>query len=72
MSSNPAFDSPELGGYPESRNDLKLYDDRGNPAHDDHYDVINSVPGGIHKTRVTPEGDVIDGETQIGRRRLGW
>jgi hypothetical protein len=55
-------------------NDVRISDDRDNPKHEPHFDVAVKLPEirGADVTRVTPEGDVIGGKTQIGNAKLEW
>lgn len=65
---------PTLDGYPHRMDDLKIHDDLNNTAHGGtgHFDVMQSIPGGTEKTRVTPQGDVLGGETRIGKKAMKW
>ena len=54
--------------------DIRISDDRNNPKHEPHYDVAVKLPsiGGADVVRVTPDGDVIGGKTQIGQAKIEW
>lgn len=58
---------------PKISPDISLHDDRDNSAHGSpHFDVVQAIPGGVDKARVTPQGKVIGGTTHVGPHKADW
>ena len=51
---------------------MKINDDTGNRKHGDHYDILRAVEKGTDQIRISPDGDIIDGTTNIGKAKLDW
>lgn len=68
------FKIPDLSNsFPNSVPDLKINNDLNNPAHGGpHFDIIQGIPGGTDQTRISPNGDVLGGTTNIGKIKLDW
>ena len=67
------MDTPDLGGYfPQYDPSLKITPDLGNQAHGPHYDVVQAIQGGTDQVRVSPEGNVMGGATNIGPIKMDW
>jgi len=67
------MDIPDLSkDFPYNDPSLKTKPDPDNQSHGPHYDVIQAISGGTDQTRVSPEGDVIGGTTNIGSAKLDW
>lgn len=72
------------GAYddPDSSNQVEVKPDLENEKEGPHYDVIQHLPsaddldprikGGVEKMRVSPEGEIINGETVIGKSKTRW
>lgn len=58
--------------FPLSVPDLKIKPDLENPAHSPHFDAMQAVDGGIDKIRISPDGGVLGGTTQIGKTKMDW
>ena len=66
-------DVPDLSrSFPFSVPDLKIKPDLESEAHGPHFDVIQGIPGGTDQFRVSPDGDIIDGTTNIGKTWADW
>lgn len=63
---------PDLSGsFPHSVPDVRINDDRSNPAHGGpHFDIMTSISGGTDQVRISPNGDVLGGTTNIGKTKL--
>lgn len=67
------MDTPDLSGYfPDSDPSVRIKPDLGNQAHEPHYDVMQAIEGGTDQTRVSPQGDVMGGTTNIGPTKIDW
>jgi hypothetical protein len=65
--------TPNLGpSFPSIVPDLKIKPDLDNRAHGPHYDVLLGIPGGTDQLRVSPDGDVLGGSLNIGKKRIDW
>ncbi len=65
---------PNLGGsFPFSDPNSKIHNDLNNPSHGGgHFDFMRGIPGGVDKTRISGDGTVLGGETQIGKIKMPW
>ena len=64
---------PDLSSdFPESVPDLKIKPDLDNKAHGSHYDGIQAIYGGTDQVRISPDGDVMGGTTNIGKTSVDW
>lgn len=67
------MDTPDLGGYfPLSDPSLKISSDLDNQAHGSHFDVMQAIQGGTDQARVSPQGDILGGTTNIGPIKMDW
>jgi len=66
--------APDLSGnFPHTISDLKIKSDLDNKSHGGpHFDVIQSIPGGTDQIRISPQGDVLGGTTNIGKKKIDW
>jgi hypothetical protein len=60
------------GNFPENDPDLKISSDVDNDKHGPHFDVVQNIEGGTDQTRVSPNGDVIGGTTNIEETKIDW
>jgi len=54
---------------------LKIHNDLDNWVEGPHWDIITDLRkeiGGIDKIRIDNEGNVLGGETQIGKIKMPW
>jgi len=59
--------------FPSIDPNMKINNDLGNNAHGGpHFDVLNSIEGGTDQLRISPNGDVLGGTTNIGKHKLDW
>ena len=64
---------PDLSNsYPNSLPDVKINNDLDNIKHGPHFDLMQSIPGGTDQTRISPDGNVIGGTTNIGKTKMDW
>lgn len=70
--SNPTRSCPLLDGPPTSTKQVKVSADMNNSTHGPHADVLTSIPGGTDQARVSPDGDVMGGTTNIGGAQMDW
>lgn len=67
------MDTPDLSGsFPFCDLDLKIKPDLDNQAHEPHYDAVKAIQGGTDQVRISPQGDVIGGTTNIGPIKMDW
>jgi hypothetical protein len=57
--------------------ELRFHPDLDNTAHGTHHDVVQRLPDlpeqkGAEQMRISPEGDLIGGTTNIGPIKLNW
>jgi len=65
--------SPDFSGdFPSVDPNLKIKPDLDNEAHGPHFDALQSIPGGTDQVRITPEGDVAGGTTNLGPFKVQW
>lgn len=70
---NMSNDTPSFWDvFPKVAPDLKIKPDLANPVHGPHFDGIQAIPGGTDQIRVTSDGDVIGGTTNIGKSKISW
>ncbi len=58
--------------FPKVDPRMKIRSDLDNRKHGPHHDVFVPVSGGTDQTRVTPDGEVIGGTTNIGKAKKDW
>lgn len=64
---------PDLSkSFPVSQPDLRINNDLDNQKHGPHFDVVQGIPGGTDQTRISPNGDIIGGTTNIGKNKVDW
>jgi len=66
--SKPDFSNEFPGVDPN----LKIKADLGNHAHGDHCDAIQAIDGGTDQVRISPDGDVVCGTTNVGKVKIDW
>lgn len=65
--------TPDLSSFfPKNDPDLKINSDLDNRKHGPHFDVVQNIYGGTDQVRVTRDGDVIGGTTNIGKYEMNW
>lgn len=64
---------PDLStSFPKSVTDLKISSDLGNMSHGPHYDVIQGIFGGTDQIRISRDGNILGGTTNIGKTKMNW
>jgi len=51
--------------FPKIDEELMIKKDIDNKAHGPHFDILQKISGGVEQIRVTPDGDIIDGATNL-------
>lgn len=67
------MDKPPFGDFDDTG--LKINEDLDNRKEGPHYDILTDLreeTGGVEKVRITPDGDVLGGETNIGKKKIDW
>jgi len=61
--------------FKDFKDGLKIHNDLDNKKEGPHWDVmvdLRNEIGGIDKIRIDNEGNILGGETQIGKKKLPW
>lgn len=61
--------------FKDFKGGLKIHNDLDNQVEGPHWDIMTDLReeiGGIEKIRISNEGDILGGETQIGPTKLKW
>ena len=67
------MNGPDLSGsFPLIVPDVKISSDLQNRAHGPHFDMMQSIPGGVDQVRIGPDGTILGGETNIGKAPMSW
>jgi len=65
--------TPDLSkSFPNTINDVKIKDDLNNLKHGPHFDVLQSIKSGTDQIRITKDGDLLGGTTNIGKVKMDW
>lgn len=69
LSVNPRTGEPL---FPSNNPTLKISADLANKAHGPHYDVVQAIQAGTDQMRVSKEGEILGGITNIGKKSVDW